>query len=1032
MTTTIVFAGAADADLSSSDAAYTAAANGTGVIATPVGTVNELWVGQFLFGSFACYEGFVDFDLTFMHQGHVVTSAIMQTWLITDNSATDFNCIALLYDWGASVTSTDWRTPAWQQTAGAWWTTRNTAGMGAAGSYKSWNDSTDQHALLNLLAGTEVNYCLSSDRLLSKLTPGGAEYVTWSSTNVAGTTQDPKLTIVYSDELAPDTPDEGGLVVGDAVEQTADTFLQPNAPSTAVASAVVIEWDFDNDGDFDQSVENITTYVLAAETVIGREFPSGLTGETRPGGLKLTLDNRDGRFNYYNPTSPLAAAPFSLRAGRKIRIRTSDAVPDDPILLARDRFDRVDGALGLAETGQLWANSPGGFTVRSRVAAANAVYGSDNVALLDVGVTDMYVQGTIRQIPQSNDNRYGGLYARYLNVSNYTRVRYNPVLRNVTIADNNAGTFLTLATASNIDGWEGMTLGLGIVGQVATAYVAGVAVCTATLTRAVSGTKAGLFALYSQFTGRSPEIGDFHVWNHVGGEVSGIIWTGDVTVLDVDVDVAAPSTASLSADGVLVRAASAEIASPRVPIGGASTGFLIGDVFQRAGMLHPPTPLNRGAITTGPVGIPDGKALEMARLFEDTEQGFIYETQEGAVSFQDSTARAAAPSQAWFSDTPGVGQFPFSHVQPIDTRGQLINRVTAGVAPDAPSGVSWVQRSGSGHVDILLPTTTAGDLVLVFVANSQNGGQDWLTPIWWTSHRDLKGALGMRIYSHWCDGTESATTVRFRTWNGAEIGVWIAHVVRIQNWFEGNNGVLVSEPVGGDDPAGLDISWGRKSTLFLAVVVGIGGAGNMTYAGVLDPPDGYDWLTGIGGIAHGVADAQDTGIVSAYKIDVTDSEDATAFLALANTIIRESVVVAVRGYNGEHTKATLDNPKIVGGDGRFVTTEDPVSQADFNAILSHREPSNLFATEAAAGTYGGSVTAAYGEERPIISLSFWATSSAALRAQAIARRVGHKITVTASGSTGLGFQRQFFIENVSHKFSAAGKLWECTWQLSPA
>jgi hypothetical protein len=44
---------------------------------------------------------------------------------------------------------------------------------------------------------------------------------------------------------------------------------------------------------------------------------------------------------------------------------------------------------------------------------------------------------------------------------------------------------------------------------------------------------------------------------------------------------------------------------------------------------------------------------------------------------------------------------------------------------------------------------------------------------------------------------------------------------------------------------------------------------------------------------------------------------------------------------------------------------------------------------------------------------------------------GDKVTVTANGDTGLGFQPEFFIET-GHRWTSAGKLWECTGQLSPA
>ena len=1039
MATITVFAGAADSDILSNSASYIGAVGGAGAFTIPANSANELWVGQLFLGNYSCYQSFVDFDLSAMHAGMTVTAALMQTWLITDNTPVDFQNIALLYDWGASVTSADWQNPAALLAMNTWWTSRNTVGLGATGAYKNWLDTPDLHALLQLLAGTEVNFILASDHEWAGLAPTGAEFVTWSSSNVAGTTQDPKLTITFSDDLAPAAVPEGGIIFGGS---TSGTFSSPSAPATQVDADLIVECDFDNDGDFSAGVENITAYVLACEWQTGREFPSRLTGETRPGTLKVTLDNRDSRFSYFNATSPLVTPPFSLQEGRKIRVRANGTVPNDPILLARDRFDRADGLLGTAETGQAWSNPTGSFTVRSRVAAAGITTGGDNASVIDVGVTDMYVQGTLRQMPRGG-GRYIGLYVRYLDLLNWTRFDFNPATRQVRITDNNAGAFTLKGSASNIDGWEGMTVGLGVVGQAVTAYVGGAPVCTGTLTRAVSGTKAGMFAIYTNYSGRSPEIGDFHVWDHVAGEVNGILFTGDFVDLEVATEPGVPKIATITADGRLVRLAGTDVAAPRVPVGGAKTGSLVGDTLQRAGMLHPPVPLSLGAVTTGPIGIPDGDALAMARRFEDTEQGTIIETNEGFIGFQDSAARASASSMAWFTDTAGVGQYPYSAINPVSRRGQLINQVVAGVAADAPSDPTITTQNGGGgsapfHVQITMPTVAAGDLVVVFIASTINDlVSPWLNPIWWTNHRDLKLQIGMRVYSHFCDGTETGTTVRFYENPSHVAGLWAANICRIPNWFESyNSGIAMSDPVRGGDPAPMVHGWGRFPTLFLATRVGIAATGADSYTTNFDPPDGYSPAIGVS--SGSGTPGTDVAITTCWKVDCTDAENAGLIDTITGyDVVDESVVFAVRGYNGSHTKATLDDPTTVGGTGRLVTIDNVPSQVSANAVLSHRAPSDLFPNEFAAAIYGALVTTNYGTERPIIELTFYATSSAGLRAQAIARRVGHKITVTAASTdpingTGLGIEAQFFIESMNHKVSAGGKWWEVTYALSPA
>ena len=122
----------------------------------------------------------------------------------------------------------------------------------------------------------------------------------------------------------------------------------------------------------------------------------------------------------------------------------------------------------------------------------------------------------------------------------------------------------------------------------------------------------------------------------------------------------------------------------------------------------------------------------------------------------------------------------------------------------------------------------------------------------------------------------------------------------------------------------------------------------------------------------------------------------------------------------------------LGGDGRFVTVEDTASQDAHNLIRSHRNAPDLFASEADAEAYAEAILAEYADDRPIFTLTFYATTSAANRAQAVRRRVGDKVTVDATGDTQLGVSGDFFIEAIGHRWSNAAKLWTVTWQLSPA
>ena len=124
-------------------------------------------------------------------------------------------------------------------------------------------------------------------------------------------------------------------------------------PEQPVPSDVVIEWDLDGDGDFDETEEDITGGVLAGSLVRGRDYASQVTGRSTPGRMTVMLDNTGGKYNRFNTSSPLNTDPFSTKGGRLIRVRTSESTPNDPTELVRAWFNGA-GPLSTADTGETW------------------------------------------------------------------------------------------------------------------------------------------------------------------------------------------------------------------------------------------------------------------------------------------------------------------------------------------------------------------------------------------------------------------------------------------------------------------------------------------------------------------------------------------------------------------------------------------------------------------------------------------------------------------------------------------------------
>ena len=63
--------------------------------------------------------------------------------------------------------------------------------------------------------------------------------------------------------------------------------------------------DWNNDGDFGDSNENITSYVMQLEWQRGRDLANNLRGESISGTLKVVLLNTSGIFSSFNTSSAL-------------------------------------------------------------------------------------------------------------------------------------------------------------------------------------------------------------------------------------------------------------------------------------------------------------------------------------------------------------------------------------------------------------------------------------------------------------------------------------------------------------------------------------------------------------------------------------------------------------------------------------------------------------------------------------------------------------------------------------------------------
>lgn len=795
-----------------------------------------------------------------------------------------------------------------------------------------------------------------------------------------------------------------------------------------VASDVVVEWDFDNDGDFSEGVEDITSYVLSMEVMTGRDWPSLLTGKAGPGKFRATLRNDDDRFNYFNTSSPLNAGSFSLKTGRKVRVRTSTATNPDPALLAKDRFGRSDGALGTPETGAAWTGPlANDFAIVSKTARP-ATEGQAHIGLIDVADTDYYAQCRMSEVGAGTN--VVGLVYRYQDTTNYSLAVLDVSATQLKLIDVVAGTPTTIESES-VEVYDDITIGVLVSGSSVTFYHEGVPVFSDVAIQ-TDETDVGIYASWGTGDVR-PAIDDFYVWESLPSEVEGILWTGDISDLVTSVQAGPQKLAVIQGNGWLSRLATQRL-QPMRAAEGKKTGVLVGNVLSRANLSHPPFMIDEGDITTGPVAMDEMDAIEAARRFEETEFGFLHETQEGYIAYDSRTARDASTSQVTFTDAVG-GQYGYSGIEPLDWRREIVNRVIAGVAPSAPSGVTLTERSGTAisNIDVVMPATvTAGDLLLVNIIagpTSASSSRLWIVPQGWSELTrsgvqnltyDAAGALShtSKIFVKVAVGDEDGDTVRFGAgFTGGAGEAFVAHVYRVTDWFGSiDDGVAVSDYSDGDDPTVVFPSWGPSPSLFLAFW------SSLTFVSLasFDYPLGYT-----DGTLTSVAPSEALIMASAQRVAATEAENPGSFQSVFDpgSFYEEAIVVAIRGYNGEE----MLNTGVA-----TVQLDDLDSQADHNSIRTHADPSNLFADTAAATTYAQLVLDKYADDRPIIALQFYPTKSAAYRSQAIRRRVSDRITLVAVNNSGLGISQDFFIESINHQWSNGTTLWSTRWELSPA
>jgi hypothetical protein len=557
---------------------------------------------------------------------------------------------------------------------------------------------------------------------------------------------------------------------------------------------------------------------------------------------------------------------------------------------------------------------------------------------------------------------------------------------------------------------------------------------------------------------RPPSFHELWVWDGLPAETEGILWTGEVTSVVPRSPHDGDKTAEITAEGWLSKAAETDTRPPasvgeNVVSAGVTAGVMVGATLSSIRMLHPPGPIDAGTFPLGAVGLADGKALDLMRRFEEAELGFLHETNEGPIGFEDRAARTARPVTAVWADH-AEAQFRYRDLELLNWRREIINRVEASLSPLLPTIADRVTTTAStaagvaNDVDVILPDATfgaaAGDVAVVVIASTIGAsGVNWLNPTGWTPYRDAGSDLArLRIYAKRLDTADLGATVKFYDDTSNAGGAYVADVIICGSWYgDVAQGLAIAEvtafgvpltvplaAAGENNPPAVFPSWAPAPSVFLAFRGGMASLTGATVAAAADAlcPNDYGDMSSV--FQNGATNGSDVALQHAIHIASGVAVEQPSPFGTGEGVFEgfvnvETVTIAVRGYSG-------DPPETQGG--QTVRVDDFASQDRVNAIRTHSNAANLFGNTDDAGDYAGVVLATYSDDRPIFRLTFHPIKTAAYRNQAIRRRVGHRIRLVADRTTGMGVDGEFFIENIRHRWANAGTWWETTWELSPA
>tara|TARA_Y100000593_G_C4307846_1_gene336691 strand:+ start:1346 stop:2935 length:1590 start_codon:yes stop_codon:yes gene_type:complete len=213
-----------------------------------------------------------------------------------------------------------------------------------------------------------------------------------------------------------------------------------------------------------------------------------------------------------------------------------------------------------------------------------------------------------------------------------------------------------------------------------------------------------------------------------------ILWTGFIESINPEVTTNKEQTATITAKGAFRRFAQQNV---RVPMStSTATGTAIGAVLDAAGWPSSDRSIDTGE-TTMTRFFYTGTALRGLRQIEHTEAGFVKETKDGKIAFEDRHHRletaTSNTSQATFADD-GSG-LSYQNIKQEDAMGLVYNEFLSPISVYTVASVATLWTHPLATTSGTAPSLEDGEVITLLAeypnetsANNVIGVDAWTTP----------------------------------------------------------------------------------------------------------------------------------------------------------------------------------------------------------------------------------------------------------------------------------------------------------------